>query len=44
MQKSIFHLWGKIIEQLEIMVYIQRMFYCLITFLGFTFKTLIYRK
>lgn len=27
-------------EELEIMVYIQRMFYCLITFLGFTFKTL----
>lgn len=44
MYNSIFHSWGKKIEELEIMVYIQTMFYCLITFLGFTFKTLIYKK
>lgn len=31
-------------EELEIIVFIQRTFYCLITFLGFTFKTLIYEN
>lgn len=31
-------------EELEIILYIQRTFYCLITFLSFTFKTLIYKN